>query len=161
MSNFDVNLFTNDCVDLQEQAKQLLNEYNETVTKYNTKVMQIKNHLSEINDLEKLTYTTQVFVDNISLIDIEKATGPLPSDMELITYRDLDADVIPTGITLDDSATQDIDNVTDQDIDYCDYDDYDDFSAGSNTRCEKGTGKLNYNTVYNAKHVRAVTNRKT
>ena len=164
MSNatqFDINVSTNECVDLQEQAKQFLVEYNNTVVLYNQKIKNLMDNLKQKNDLESMTYTSQVLVNHLNPIDIEKATGPLPEDMELITYKVLDNDMIEVSNDDVDEVKQE-ENIKETDDNEINEDnEYDDFViSGSKNRSNKGTGKGNYKAVYNSKHIRTVTNRK-
>lgn len=161
MSNFNLNLAISNCVDLHDQLKQKLEEYNQFVDKYNSEYNQLVTHLKDTNNTEALQQTSQVLVSGIKKIDIEQVTGPLPSDMEVITYNDLDNE--PENITQTNQQKEVLNeyDTTDYTEDMTDdYNDYDDFSMGSGTRADKGSGKSNYKMVYNTKHIRKIAGRK-
>lgn len=147
MSEFDINNFISDCFDLHEKAKKQLEDYNTIVNEYKIKYNQIFDYLKEHNDVETLGHTSQILVD-LKPINIENTIEPLPKDMELITYNDLDESI--TEITKEEIDETEVDDMSDIKKDY------DDFNIIS-SRDNKGTGKNNYTSVYNTKYIRKVS----
>lgn len=88
-NNFNIDVATNTCIDLLESAKLQLQQYNETIKKYNDTISQIMIELEKKNLTEQLEQTTQILNPHINLININNAVNPIPDDAEIISHKDV------------------------------------------------------------------------
>ncbi len=89
-TKFNVDDATSACIDLLEKAKNQLLQYNETIKQYNECVIQILTELEKNGEIEQLEQTNNILNPYIKPLNVESIMEPLPDNMELVSYKDLD-----------------------------------------------------------------------